>query len=68
MSKVKIAEMSVKVVQHLLREGRWLEEKGRYEHERIVTTIVRSPIDLGIDAPLSSHELEAILSQHLASL
>ena len=68
MSKVKIAEMSIRVVQHLHREGRWLDEKGRYEHEKIVTTIVRSPIDLGINEHLSPQEMEKILSNHMASL
>jgi len=68
MSKVKLQEMSIKVVQHLHREGRWLEDEGRYEREEIVTTIVRSPIDLGINSHLAPHEMEQILSQHMASL
>jgi len=66
--KVKIAEMSVKVVQHLVREGRWIEENKAYEHEEIVTTIVRSPIDLGINKPLAAQEMESVLSSYLASL
>jgi len=60
--------MSVKVVQHLVSEGRWIDEEKGYEHQNIVTTIVRSPIDVGIRKPLSPHEMEEILRDYLASL
>ena len=54
MRKKKIAEVSAKVVQHAI-----LDDDGNWES--VITTLVRTPLDLNISEVLSPPDLEQLL-------
>tara|TARA_R100001443_G_scaffold43533_2_gene56610 strand:- start:1333 stop:1521 length:189 start_codon:yes stop_codon:yes gene_type:complete len=61
MRKIKIGEVTAKIVQHAV-----VGDDGR--QEGVITTLVRTPIDLGINAEMTPQQLEQCLIQTLVEM